>query len=68
MNTLFLDSKGQFSWGRVCSAVALGVAVVGQFSGLPTMQIAVWLGVATGNYGLSKVTEAVAGVFGGKAE
>jgi hypothetical protein len=41
--------------------VALVVAVVGQFKGTDTAHLAIWLGVATGNYGLSKVAEMVTG-------
>lgn len=47
------------SWGRFCSAVALVVAVVGQFKGMDTAHLAIWLGVALGNYGASKITEMI---------
>ena len=54
------DFRGQLSWGRFCSLVALSVAVVGQFMGkMDTAQLAMWLGVALGNYGASKITEMV---------
>ena len=61
MNTLLLDFRGQMSWGRFCSMVALLVAVSGQFSGMDTDHLVVWLGVALGNYGLAKASEAIVG-------
>ena len=58
--TWLRDFRGQVSWGRICSLVALAVAVVGQFrGGMDTAQLAIWLGVALGNYGASKVTEMI---------
>lgn len=57
--TLLRDFRGQLSWGRVCAAVALGVAVVGQFNGMTVEALKVWLSIAVGNYGVSKVTEMV---------
>lgn len=59
MNTLFRDFRNQVSWGRVCAAVALVVAVVGQFKGIDVAHLQLWLGVALGNYGASKVTEMI---------
>lgn len=59
--TLLNDFRGQLSWGRVSSAVALVVAVVGQWHGMTAESTAVWLGAACGNYSASKVTEMVCG-------
>ena len=59
MSTLLHDFRGQLSWGRVCSLVALIVAVVGEFKGMGTAHLQTWLGVATGGYGISKLTEMV---------
>ena len=61
MNTLLRDFRGQLSWGRVCALVALTVAVMGQFNGMAIESVKVWLGVAVGNYGVSKVTEIISG-------
>jgi hypothetical protein len=55
--TLFHDWRDQLSWGRVCAAVALGMAVAREFQGAGIAHVSLWLGVAVGNYGLSKVTE-----------
>ena len=58
--TLFQESSGKLSWGRVCSAVALLVAIYGQVRMPDKMDIAhlaAWLGVALGNYGANKITE-----------
>lgn len=49
------------SWGRTCAAVALVVAVVGQIKGMDIEHLKLWLGVAVGNYGASKITEMVCG-------
>lgn len=60
LTSLMRDFRGQMSWGRFCSAVALAVAVVGQlWGGMDTAHLAIWLGVALGNYGASKITEMV---------
>jgi hypothetical protein len=59
MIELFCDWRNQLSWGRVCAAVALTVAVISQFSGADVAHIALWLGAALGNYGASKVSEAI---------
>ncbi len=56
---LLKDFRGQLSWGRACSFVALVVAVVGQFKGMEATNLAMWLGVAVGNYAASKFTEAL---------
>lgn len=58
--SLFRDWRGQFSWGRICAFVALVVAVVGQWTGMEVEATKLWLAVAVGNYGVSKLTEAVA--------
>ena len=57
--SLFRDFRNQISWGRVCAFVALVVAVVGQFMGIDTAHLGMWLSVAVGNYGASKLTEMV---------
>lgn len=57
ITTLFQDWRNQLSWGRVCSAVSLVVAVVGQFRGIDSTHLTIWLGVAVGSYGTSKLTE-----------
>jgi len=57
LSTLFQDFRGQMSWGRVCAAVALVVAVISQVKGADAEHVALWLSVATGNYGASKITE-----------
>ena len=59
--SIFHDWRNQLSWGRVCAFVALVVAVIGQFTGIDTAHLALWLGVALGNYGASKITEMVCG-------
>ena len=56
--SLFKDFRGQLSWGRICSLVALVVAVKDHRS-TDVAHLAIWLGVATGSYGLSKVTEMI---------
>ncbi len=58
---MFRDWRNQVSWGRVCAAVALVVAVIGQFTGTDTAHLALWLGVAVGNYSASKIAEMVCG-------
>ena len=55
------DFRGQLSWGRFCSTVALMMAVVGQFSGADAEHLALWLAVAVGNYTASKIAEAFHG-------
>lgn len=59
MRQLLSDWRGQLSWGRLCALVALAVAVAGQFRGIETANLALWLGVALGNYAASKATEMV---------
>ena len=51
------DWRGQISWGRVCAAVALVVAVWREFTGADLAHVGLWLGVAVGNYSASKLTE-----------
>lgn len=51
------DWRGQLSWGRVCAAVALVVAVWRESKGADLAHVGLWLGVAIGNYGASKLTE-----------
>ena len=58
MIQFFQDFRGQLSWGRFCAAVALVMAVIGQFSGSDAEHLAIWLGVAVGNYTASKIAEA----------
>ena len=58
--SLLRDWRNQVSWGRVCAVVALAVAVWRESNGADLQHVALWLGVATGSYGLSKGTEAVA--------
>lgn len=58
--SLFRDFRGHVSWGRVCSLVALVVAVWREFTGATIQHVALWLGVATGSYGTSKGTEVIA--------
>jgi len=53
------DFRGQLSWGRFCAAVSLAVAVVQEFRAQPIAHVALWLGVATGSYTASKITEMV---------
>ena len=58
MTGLFKDWREHWSWGRFCAAVALVVAIVGQFTGkMDAGQLALWLGVALGSYGASKAAE-----------
>jgi len=60
LSSLFRDWRNQISWGRICAAVALVVAVWREFTGADLWHVALWLGVATGSYGISKGTEVVA--------
>ena len=55
----FRDFRGQLSWGRFCSAVSLAVAVIQEARGKDLAHIALFLGVATGSYTASKITEMV---------
>ena len=56
--SVFHDWREQLSWGRICAAVALLVAVIGQFTGrMDAGQLALWLGVALGSYSASKAAE-----------
>lgn len=58
MLEIIKDYKGALSWGRFCSLVALIVACVGQFTGkMDASELAIWLGLALGNYSVSKLTE-----------
>ena len=57
---LFHDFSGQLSWGRVIAAVCLCVAIKREFSGGDLSHVSLWLGIATGNYGASKLTQVVA--------
>ena len=58
MLEIIKDYKGALSWGRFCSLVALIVACVGQFAGkMEASELAIWLGLALGNYSVSKLTE-----------
>jgi hypothetical protein len=57
LRTILQDWRGQLSWGRVCAAVALVVAVWREFNGADLAHVGLWLGVALGNYGVSKLTE-----------
>jgi hypothetical protein len=59
MNTLLKDFRGQVSWGRVCALVALVMAVVGNWTHMDAEHLRLWLGVAMGNYGASKITEMI---------
>lgn len=61
LSSLFMDFREQLSWGRICAAVALAVAVRAQFTGADVAHVALWLGVAVGNYGASKLTEILCG-------
>ena len=69
MHTLFRDFRNNMSWGRVCSAVALVVAVVGQFKtvkDVPLLDIGhlqLWLGVAIGSFGIAKLPEFASSFF-----
>jgi hypothetical protein len=56
-HTLFRDWKNHMSWGRVCALVALAMAVLREFQGADVFHVSLWLGMATGNYALSKATE-----------
>lgn len=64
MVTLLRDFRGQVSWGRVCALAALIVAVWGEFKGADLEHLKLWLGVAVGNYGASKLTEVVSIIKG----
>lgn len=57
---LLRDWRDQMSWGRVCAAVALAVAVIQEFRGASVPHLVTWLSVATGTYTASKITEMVA--------
>lgn len=59
--SLFHDWRNQLSWGRFCALVALVMAVVREFQGAPIPSVAMWLGVAVGNYAMSKWTEMICG-------
>jgi len=49
------DRSGDISWGRICSLVALVVAVGAEIRGnLSTGNLAIWAGLALGNYGVTK--------------
>ena len=58
--SLLRDWRNQHSWGRVCAVVALAVTVWRESNGADLQHVALWLGVATGSYGLSKGREVVA--------
>ena len=60
---MFRDWRNQLSWGRICAAVALIVAVIGQFNGINIEHLKLWLAVAVGNYGASKLTEVLCSTF-----
>lgn len=49
--------QGKTSWGRVCSLIALVVAIIGEFRGIETEHLLIWLGLALGNYGIIKTAE-----------
>lgn len=57
--SLLRDYRNQISWGRVCAAVALIVAIVGQFNGMDVEHLKVWIAVVGGNYGFSKIAEMI---------
>jgi hypothetical protein len=58
--TVFNDFLNQQSWGRVCSCVALLVAVYKEiFSTIDTTHLAIWLSVAVGTYTASKITQMI---------
>ena len=58
--TMLQDFRGQMSWGRVCSMVALGMACKLSFAPHPDVAlVTLWLGAAVGNYTASKITEMV---------
>ena len=56
---LFNDFLGQQSWGRICSAVALVVAVIQEFRNVELTHVALWLSIATGTYTVSKITQMI---------
>ena len=58
VSTIWRDFRGNLSWGRICSFVALVVAVVAQFTGASVAHVATWIGLAGGNYIASKASEA----------
>lgn len=60
LSSMFCDFRNQMSWGRICAAVALVVAVWREFTGATIQHVALWLVAATGSYGTSKLTEIVA--------
>lgn len=54
------DWRDDWSWGRTCAVVALVKAW--KLSDVPEPNVtlvSIWLGIATGSYGFSKVTEMV---------
>jgi EamA domain-containing membrane protein RarD len=58
LSGIFRDFRDQLSWGRVCAATSLVVAVVLSFQDKPDLPlIATWLGHTFGEYAASKVTE-----------
>ena len=61
LSTLLQDFRGQMSWGRVCAAVSLAVAVHQQLHAADVAHVGLWLGAAFGNYTASKITEMVNG-------
>lgn len=62
MTGMLKDWREHWSWGRFCAAVALCVAVVGQFTGkMEAGELAIWLGLALGNYMTSKAAEVAIG-------
>ena len=64
--TLLQDFRGQMSWGRLCSAVALVMACKLSFAVKADVPLVVtWLAVATGTYTASKITEMVVTKTGG---
>jgi hypothetical protein len=66
--TLFQDWRQQMSWGRMCAAVALAMAVLRECQGADVSHIQTWLGIATGNYAASKITEIFCSKQEGKAD
>lgn len=68
LSGLFRDFHDQLSWGRVCAATSLVVAVVLSFQAKPDIAlIQTWLGHTLGEYAASKVTEMVASAKGAKS-
>ena len=61
--TIFHDWRGQLSWGRIVSFVALVVCVIGTFTKTMTVDtLKVWASFVLGGYGSSKATEAIASI------